>query len=632
MVPRRRRLRDLGRGLIACAVVGLSALAMPSPVAASEDGTLKIAGANTKSFPEVELRVRLRGSATLGDLTASSFEVRENGEQRVITDVETAATGDLEVMVVFDRSGSMAGEPIAAARVAVANFVDRLPGNVLVGLVSFASQATLDVPPTLDRSLVRAGIDAISAEGRTALYDGIFLGADQFSGTKVRRLMVVLSDGGDNASIASLDDADRSVEGLAVEVVELVTPESNRLALDRVVAPGPVRSVSSPEDLDSVYAAVVDQLLGQAIVTYTSQVEVDAIAQVDLRLVGETGAATRSATLDVAMPGADRATSESGGDAPPATVPGGEAAIDTSSSVLLGSMLVVVGAATVLIGLFVVRQRRMKHRLPPPVRVSWNSPEPVRPVWFRWLDGSKGQQISTALRNAGVTMPVEQFVMMIAAATLGTFMLLALVAGPLAIVAVAVPWVARTVLRSRAASRRDKFIAQLPDTLQVLAAMLRSGYGLVQAIDAVAREADDPTNIWFDRVMLDVRTGRDLGEALKALSSEVQSIDFDWVVVAVEINRDVGGEMARTLESVAETVRERDKLRGQVRALTAEGRMSAYLMLALPPITALSTLVLSPDFGKVLFEPIGLVLLGVAGMLMLLGWTWINRLINKVAS
>jgi tight adherence protein B len=634
MAPSGRRLRQRIGGLVACTVaatITLNGLALPSSVTAAEDASLKITGANTESFPQVELRVRLKGSATLGDLTTSSFTVREDGEKRTVTGVETAVTGDLEVIVVFDRSGSMAGEPITAARAAVANFVDRLPAGVLVGLVSFASQATLDVAPTLDREAVRRGIDAIRADGRTALYDGVFLGSDQFSGTKARRLMVVLSDGGDNASIASLDDADRSVDGLAVEVVELATPESNRAALDRLVAPGPVRSVSSPEDLDSVYNAVVDQLLRQVIVTYTSQAEDDAVAQVNLRLVGSTAPDTGWATRYVAMPGADQTQNTGSGDAPPMTLPIRDVSAEGSTNVLLGSLLVVAGIIGVLIGLLVVRQRRTKHRLPPPVRVSWNTPEPIRPVWFRWLDGPRGQQISTALRNAGVTTPAEQFVMMIAAVTLGSFVLLALIAGPLAIIALAVPWVARSVLRSRAKARRDKFISQLPDTLQILATMLRSGYGLVQAIDAVARESDDPTNIWFDRVLLDVRTGRDLGEALKALSVEVQSLDFDWVVVAVEINRDVGGEMARTLESVAETVRERDKLRGQVQALTAEGRMSAYLMLSLPPLTALATIVLNKDYGKVLFEPAGLALVAMSGLLMVLGWAWINRLIDKVA-
>ena len=165
----------------------------------------------------------------------------------------------------------------------------------------------------------------------------------------------------------------------------------------------------------------------------------------------------------------------------------------------------------------------------------------------------------------------------------------------------------------------------------MLGSMLRSGYGLVQALDTVANEADEPTHSLLGQVMLEVRTGRDLIESLRALAAQIDSLDFDWVVAGIEISHDVGSDLAATLDTVSETVRERENLRGQISALTAEGRLSAYVMLALPPIVGLMSFMVNPDFARVLFEGIGFLLLAFTGFLMLIGFTWMRSIIAKVS-
>ncbi|MEO5975047.1 MAG: type II secretion system F family protein, partial [Ilumatobacteraceae bacterium] len=179
--------------------------------------------------------------------------------------------------------------------------------------------------------------------------------------------------------------------------------------------------------------------------------------------------------------------------------------------------------------------------------------------------------------------------------------------------------------------RRTDFVAQLPDTLQLLGSMLRSGYGLVQALDTVANESEEPTHNLLGQVMLEVRTGRDLIESLRAVATQVDSLDFDWVVAGIEISRDVGSDLATTLDTVAETVRERENLRGQISALTAEGRLSAYVMLVLPPIVGVMSFVVNRDFAGVLFEGVGIVLLAATGFLMFVGFIWMQSIIAKVS-
>jgi tight adherence protein B len=179
--------------------------------------------------------------------------------------------------------------------------------------------------------------------------------------------------------------------------------------------------------------------------------------------------------------------------------------------------------------------------------------------------------------------------------------------------------------------QHTQFIDQLPETLQMLGSMLRSGYGLVQALDTVANEAEEPTRSLLGQVMLEVRAGRDLVESLRVLAAQFDSLDVDWVVAGIEISRNVGGDLATTLDTIADTVRERENLRGQINSLTAEGRLSAYVMLVLPPVVGTMSFVVNPDFAGVLFAGKGLLLLATTGFLMFIGFIWMRSIIAKVS-
>jgi tight adherence protein B len=202
--------------------------------------------------------------------------------------------------------------------------------------------------------------------------------------------------------------------------------------------------------------------------------------------------------------------------------------------------------------------------------------------------------------------------------------LVGLVAGAL------VPLVARGVVNRRIAKRRQQFVDQLPDVLQLIQSMLTSGFGLLQALKATSEQVAEPARSCFAQAMFAARSGRDITEALRDVADEMQSSDFDWVVTAIEINREIGGDLSTILASVAEGVRERQRLRGQVRALTAEGRLSAWVMLALPPGVLAFSAMSNPEYVGQLFRGAGLVLLTVAIMLMAIGYFWMRRMINKV--
>jgi len=244
------------------------------------------------------------------------------------------------------------------------------------------------------------------------------------------------------------------------------------------------------------------------------------------------------------------------------------------------------------------------------------------------IAGSVGSLIteSGSQRSAIATVALTGF----AAIALATLMVPVLFPLGSLFALLVVPLAVRSRLRSRVRHRKDRFVEQLPNTLQMLSSMLRSGYGLLQSLSEIADEAEDPTGPWFHRVIAETRAGRDLRVSLKSLGEQIGSADFDWVVSAVEISNDVGGNLASTFDTLAQTVRERDQLRGQVRALTAEGRLSAYLMLSLPPIVLGMSMMVNPEFAQILFRGVGLILLACAAVLMVFGYFWMRRIISKV--
>ena len=173
------------------------------------------------------------------------------------------------------------------------------------------------------------------------------------------------------------------------------------------------------------------------------------------------------------------------------------------------------------------------------------------------------------------------------------------------------------VLNFLGGREKRKFENQLPDTLTLISTSLRAGYSLLQAVEAVASEAPNPTAREFGRAIAEARLGRPVVGALEGITNRTQSQDFEWAVMAIEIQREVGGNLAEVLQTVAETMRQRNRLKGEIRALTAEGRISAYVLGALPFAMAGFLLATNPEYIGTLFTTtFGFVAVGVGLALM----------------
>lgn len=185
------------------------------------------------------------------------------------------------------------------------------------------------------------------------------------------------------------------------------------------------------------------------------------------------------------------------------------------------------------------------------------------------------------------------------------------------------------LLRFLANRRAAKFEAVLPDVLTLLATSLSSGFGLTQALDAVARDAAEPAAKEFSRAIAETRIGTELPVSLARVAERMDSDSMRWTMMAIKIQQEVGGNLASTLRSTAETLREREKLRGQVKALSAEGVMSAYILLALPVGLFFWMLMANAAYVSLLWTTTyGIFMLIGAGVMLTAGIFWMRSTVK----
>jgi len=585
------------------------------------------------------------------DLSGVSATV--DGEELDATASGTGAGSAVRrtTVLAIDTSSSMRRQGrFEAAQDAAATYLETVPDDVEIGVVTFDSAVEVALEPTTDRDAARAVIAGLSLERNTRLYDGI-IAATRLAGERGQRSLLLLSDGADAGSESSLEDAAAAIEdaGVRVHIVGLDLGE-HQLAPLRTLA-----RTGEGEVITSSGSALAAAFAGQA----------EALAdQVQVTAPLPAGFSADVATVQVTLPtaGGEPVVARALATIEAASTPRAAAPLPTIADEgwTAPAWLLWAGIALVALGLLAVAVLLVPAK-PAPMSIAdrvtaystrvtglderQQHKPPSEPV----LDQAKAAAAELLERNSALNdrmtrrlaaagsefKPSEWLLLHVGAVLAGGVIGLLLGSGSIVVglLFLVVGFVLPPLyLRLMAGRRRRAFDTALPEVLQLLAGALSAGLSLAQAVDTVVREGPEPIASEFKRVLVEARIGVSIEDAFEGVAARFQSKDFGWAVMAIRIQRQVGGNLAELLTTVANTMRERQYLRRHVRALSAEGRLSAIILCALPPVFGVYLFVTNREFLQPLVADVrGWVLLGFGALWMAIGTFWMSRMVRVEA-
>ena len=615
--------RDAGR--VFALAVSLVVLGQGQPAGAG----VALREIDTRSYPTIRVTVvSSTGPRTVPALT-------EDG--KAVTGIGAENLGRAKsVVLVVDRSQSMAGASLTAAAAGARAFVARKPRVDRIAVVALAAKATQLSDFSTATIDADTALRSLSVAGRagTALYDAVVLASAALGGQPARgRVLILLTDGRDVSSRATLSQAIEAARsaGAVVYPIGIESRDFSRAPLERLARAtgGRYYGTASPSALAAIYASVAADLARTWLLSYATAARPGDSVMLRASIAGEGSSEQRLAIPDGVL--------DSSRPPRPARL-FGPALYGRwgQRGVALAVGLLVLLAASLALG--ALRRSRLRARLAAQLGESQGAPRRETPRrGFRGIAptallratervfGRRRQwsRLQRRLEQGDVPLRAAEFVYLV----LGSGLLLGLlafaagVAAPLVLGAillgVGAPFVAVSL---RIRRRLRAFEAQLPDLLVTMAAALKAGHSFKQGIQAAADEDQAPASDEFRRVLTETGLGRPIEDALNDMARRLGSRNFEFVITAVTIQRQVGGSLSGLFDLVADTVRQRQQAARNIRGLTAMGRMSAYTLLGLPLFGAGAITLLNPGYMSPLYSTgAGHLLLGVAVVMMGVG-------------
>jgi tight adherence protein B len=621
-------------------VIALAAFAIAATPAWAAGG-VTVRNVDTRGYPKVSLEVLVNGAAP----KTTDFHLRENGAVIPDSAVEVRplrqTAKPVGTVLVIDTSGSMSSRgAIDQAKAAARQFIAAKGSNDWIALVSFSSQALVRSDFTQDGTALTQAVDSLAAVGETALWDGLSTAAHLFTKRPdLQANLVLLSDGADTVSSANQQQAAAALTGAhtAVFAVGIASADFDPAGLSNLVGAsgGSLSTSANPSDLSAQFSHIRAAIDNQYEVLYTSPGSGGPLS-LDLTVAGQTTQVETRAGSVGASP-APRVVTASGGIFANPVVKYLLLALAALAAGILGfALLLIFGGREQSIDdrLGVYAGSGLDDSAAPAAQLAENNLI-RRAVGLTSKMAERGNvlvKVEALLEQANLPLraPEALFFYGAGAVLVGLMAIIGapnIMVGLIAAAAVAaVPVVVLLQLRKR---RLKAFEAQLPDTLNLLSGSLRAGYSFMQGVESVAQETSDPMARELRRVLAESRLGRPLEDAMEDVATRMHSRDFEWSVLAIRIQREVGGNLAELLQTVADTMTQRSRLKGEIKALTAEGRISGVVMGILPVALALFMLTVSPDYIKTLVSSflgwtmvIGSVVMAVAG------FAWIQKIIK----
>jgi tight adherence protein B len=622
--------RLLRRRLRLVPPLAFAALAVAQPALA---GGLRIQSVDTSGFPAI----RVTFVAPLGAATPRLTEdaARVSGYMAVNLGRQKA------IVLALDRSQSMQGRPLANALTAGRAFIGAAGPNDHVGVVAFGHTALGLGRFSATAADAQSSLAGLTVDGQsgTALYDAIVLAASHLrSDNSPGRAIVVVTDGRDVSSSSTLQQAVAAAHEAHASVYTIgiggpsFTPDALRSLAHETG--GSYRQVARTRDLGGVYAALASELDRTWQLSYVTS-------------------ARPGMTLHLAatVPGAGSALVTT-------QVPtGGETAANTPSNLIpsfgyggAGTVLVAlaVGMLVLLSSLFWFASRRggqLRARIEPHLGVVDRSAKAQRrqgraAARVQLADGLEHmlgnlrqfKRLQLKLERADLPLRAGELLAICAATGLFFGLVTAATASPtLVILAVMVVGgsLPLAFVSFKATRRIARFENQLPDLLITMAASLKAGHSFRQGIQSVVDEGAEPAAKEFRRVLTETQLGKPMDAALADLGGRVGSKNLTFVINAVTIQRQIGGSLAGLFDMVADTVRQRQQFARKVKGLTAMGRMSAYVLIALPFFIGLVVTLLNPVYMSPLYHTAtGQKLIGGGLTMIVVGSAMLKKIVS----
>jgi tight adherence protein B len=630
-----RRRVTWAAGLLAAA----SALVLATTATAQESGaTLTEVG--SPRFPERAFVLTLPEAARLDP---STVRVLENGKpvsDLTVVPASAAGADEFGVVLVIDASNSMRGAAIEGAMEAARSFAAHRNPQQQLAVVTFGGGETdVLLPFTADADRIAAALGETPELRRgTPLYDGVVKGAELLENAQMTAgSLVVLTDGtdsgADEGSVATLEQATAAAQKAHARVftVGLRSRAFNASTLKKMAhqGGGAYAEATSAESLLTVYDKLGAQLAVQHLIRYRSLAGPGVKVQVEVLIEGREGSATASYVTPT-LP-----TKES----PPYHDSLNATLWQSPVTMVVASLL----AAGLVMGAFLVVFNRRKATLRSRMAgfVSLPADEEKRRRTFltgkmlasaeKSLERTKWwARFKEELEIAQIQVSAVSIVVVTGAVTAVVMWVLYGLGGLLfAPIALFIPFTVRWFIKRKLARRRRQFAEQLPDNLQVLSSALRAGHSFVGALSVVVDDSPPPSREEFRRVVADEQLGVPLQDALDEVARRMDNRDLEQVSLVAALQRETGGNTAEVLDRVTETIRERFELRRLVKTLTAQGRMSRWVVSALPVVLLSVITLINPGYMEPLYSTgTGRGLLVASGFFVVMGSIVIGRIVN----
>ncbi|TWP33715.1 VWA domain-containing protein [Leekyejoonella antrihumi] len=595
------------------------------------------------------------GAASADNIDPGSLEVQYGSGAPRLAKVTPITQERRTALILIDTSGSMAGSKLVAAKSAAKSFLAQMPPDVYVGLASFSGQPHLLVSPTRKHASVTAALTGLTAGGETGLYDAIQMGIKDL-GTAGSRTIVLLSDGGDTVSKSSLTTVTSALRGKDVRIsaIGFQTDESQYGVLGKLATAGEgtMTRATDSASLQKAFASAARRIAAQVRVAVAVPANVGGSQPITVTGIvnGKRFTANTRVLLPPSVVAAPRV-------APSAASPVTQMAPAVGS---ISRRVIWIAAAAVFVGLltlillgsssvFTPHARKRIRTIDSYVGTAIGTAKDTSARRSVDLTGgllrvgdafarrrASSTEVSLLLERADLPIRVnEWYVLRALSVTVGVLMgwllihgsavaaLFGLVLG--GVLGFALP---PLLLKTLARRRARLFRMQLPDVLTLLASSLATGFSLPQAIDGITKDAAEPSGKEFARALAETRIGAELEDALDRMATRMESVDMTWTVMAIRIQRHVGGNLSETLRTTARTLRDRESLRRQIRALSADGRLSSYFLVAMPfGIVGYLWFVNRSYISLLWTNPFGIAMMIAGATAMAIGIIWMRRVV-----